>query len=145
MFKPIITRILILINIIVHVVVSLIGFEDEAKVNQIYQKFGLVPISFIEGNFFQPFTSLFLHYPYFPLHILLNMIGLWSFGGMLERQIGHLRFFWLYLISGLFSSLFVIIIPFLFGSYQDLSRPTVGASGALMGLLGAGGCLISKF
>ncbi len=134
---PKVTRIIIVINVIVHLYVTFLGSTSDASVDSFYQKFGLVPLSFIEGSIFQPFTALFLHYPFFPFHLLINMLGLWSFGSMLERQIGSLAFFWLYFISGLFSSLFVVLIPFLFGSYQDISRPTVGASGALMGLLGA--------
>ena len=134
---PIVTRIIISLNIFIHLYITYLTFGSPEEISSFYEKFGLVPIAFIEGKVYQPITSLFLHYPYFPLHLLVNMIGLWSFGSMLERQIGSLKFFWLYFISGLFSSLFVIIIPFLFGTYQTLTQPTVGASGALMGLLGA--------
>ena len=46
-------------------------------------------------------TSMFLHAPNSLLHILFNMIALYSVGPVLERMIGHWRFLGLYVISGL--------------------------------------------
>ena len=46
-------------------------------------------------------TSMFLHAPNSLLHILFNMIALYSVGPVLERMIGHWRFWGLYVISGL--------------------------------------------
>ncbi len=130
------TYTLLFTNIAIYIIVSLIGFSNDDFIRSVYENFALNPISFIEGAFWQPITSMFLHSPSFPLHLLVNMIALWSFGSLLERLLGMSRFLWLYFVSGLFASSLVIFIPYLFGSYQVLARSTVGASGALMGLLG---------
>lgn len=134
---PSATYLLVFINIAIYIYVSFLGYNDDSYMNMLYEKFGLVPIEFMQGAFWQPLTSLFLHFPYVPIHLLVNMIGLWSFGTFVERQLGTLRFLFLYFISGLFGSIFVIGIPYISGSQIDLARSTVGASGALMGLLGA--------
>ena len=134
---PPITRTLLVLNVGIYVYLTFVGFSNDDAIRSIYEDFGLVPISFLEGSFWQPLTSMFLHFPYFPLHLFVNMLGLWSFGSFLERQIGSTRFLWLYIIAGLCGSLLVIFVPYSLDSYADMARPTVGASGALMGLLGA--------
>ena len=134
---PLITRSLLLLNVGIYLYLTFIGFADDERIRSIYEDFGLVPLSFLEGSFWQPLSSMFLHFPYFPLHLFVNMLGLWSFGSFLEKAIGPVRFLWLYLIAGLFGSLFVVFIPYALDLYESMTRPTVGASGALMGLLGA--------
>lgn len=94
-----------------------------------FSVFGLVPVSFWDGALWQPLTSMFLHGGL--LHLLMNMIALWSIGSLLEFQLGGKKFFGLYMVSGLAGALFVVL--FQAGSYV----PTVGASGAIAGLLGA--------
>lgn len=133
---PPITRILLILNVGIYVYLTFLRFSNEDSIRSIYESFGLVPIDFLEGSFWQPLTSMFLHYPYFPLHLMVNMLGLWSLGSFLERQIGSTRFLWLYTLAGLFASLLVVFVPYSLDSYEDMARPTVGASGALMGLLG---------
>ena len=54
-------------------------------------------------------TSMFLHAPNSLLHILFNMIALYSVGPVLERMIGHWRFLGLYVISGLGGSLGLMV------------------------------------
>ena len=92
--------------------------------------FGLVPAAFWQGAIWQPVTSMFLHAPGL-LHILGNMLGLWSLGSMLERGIGSSRYLWLYMISGLTGALLVVLAD------PGSMRATIGASGAVLGLLGA--------
>ena len=131
------TYTLLLVNIGIFAVVFASGFWDRGLVEDVYSLFGLIPAKFLEGAFWQPFTSLFLHYPFSPFHILCNMIGLWSFGATLERSIGTVRFLFLYFISGLSGSLFVVLLSMLLGSPQEMILPTVGSSGSIAGLLGA--------
>ncbi len=133
---PIITRSLLIINTTIYLCIAVLSFSDNDLVRSIYETFGLIPVSFLDGFFWQPLTSLFLHFPHSPLHLIVNMIGLWSFGSFIERQIGSSNFSWLYFISGLSGSLLVIFVPYFMGSYQAMVQPTVGASGALIGLLG---------
>jgi membrane associated rhomboid family serine protease len=75
---------------------------------------------------YQPFTSMFLHASI--IHILFNMIMLWSFGNQLEQIIGTKKFLFIYFLSGLVSG----ILWMFFGT-----SAAVGASGALCGLLAA--------
>lgn len=72
-------------------------------------------------------TTLFVHANF--LHILFNMWSVYVFGSMLERQLGRGRFIALYFISGIGGSVAVSVLAPL--------TPTVGASGAIFGLLGA--------
>src|SRR5205814_6194725 len=62
--------------------------------------------------------------------LLLNMLALWWFGSALERRIGSGRFLAIYLVSGLAGSAGALML--------DPTTPTVGASGAIFGILGAG-------
>jgi len=80
------------------------------------------------GDWWRLITAAFLHYG--PFHLLLNMLALWWFGSLLERRIGSGRFLLLYLVSGLAGSAGALIL--------DPTTPTVGASGAIFGILGAG-------
>src|SRR5437660_4428455 len=73
-------------------------------------------------------TAAFLHYG--PLHLLLNMLALYWFGTLLEQRIGSGKYLLLYVVSGLAGSAGALIL--------DPLVPTVGASGAIFGILGAG-------
>lgn len=78
-------------------------------------------------------TSLFLHAPNL-MHILFNMIALWSVGPMLERLMGHWRYLALYLISGLGGSAGMMVWARV---TADWAVAAYGASGALFGLFAA--------
>jgi membrane associated rhomboid family serine protease len=75
------------------------------------------------------FGSMFLHGGY--LHIGMNMLFLWVFGDNVEDRMGHLRYLFFYLACGLLAGL----VHALFNMTSDI--PTVGASGAISGVLGA--------
>jgi membrane associated rhomboid family serine protease len=87
---------------------------------------GLIGVA--HGEWWRLLTSAFLHYG--PFHLLLNMLALWWFGSALERRIGSGRFIALYLVSGVAGSAGALLL--------DPTTPTVGASGAIFGILGAG-------
>jgi membrane associated rhomboid family serine protease len=91
--------------------------------------FALWPLA--SGNFFpwQVLTYTFLHGSFG--HLFFNMLGLWMFGGELERLWGQKRFIQFLVASALAAALVQIIWTMLQGSRW----PTVGASGALFGLL----------
>jgi membrane associated rhomboid family serine protease len=80
------------------------------------------------GDWWRLITAAFLHYG--PLHLLLNMLALYWFGSLLEQRIGSGKFLLLYLVSGLAGSAGALLL--------DPTTPTVGASGAIFGILGAG-------
>jgi len=107
--------------------------QGPGAVEDFISMFGLLPSAFRNGAVWQPITALFLHDGrfIFPIHILVNMVGIWSLGKVLEGTIGSARFAWLSFFSGATGSLFVIFIQ------PDITHPTIGASGVLCGLLGA--------
>ena len=102
--------------------------------------FGLVPEGVTRGlRIWQPFTYLFVHdlldKP--PLHLLLNMFMLWMFGRELEILWGKRRFYIYYFLTGVGAgliSLLVKTIPVFFG-HAPSDVPTIGASGAIFGIL----------
>ena len=80
-----------------------------------------------DGQWYRVITSVFFHTA--PLHIAMNMWSLWVLGPPLERLLGRWRFLALYLVSGLAgSALILVAAPY---------TATLGASGAIFGLLGA--------
>lgn len=80
------------------------------------------------GAWWQILTSMFSHVE--PLHIAFNMIALYFLGPQLEAILGRARFLALYLVSGVTGG---VAVMFLSNSYSS----TLGASGAIFGLLGA--------
>jgi membrane associated rhomboid family serine protease len=74
-------------------------------------------------------TSMFMHASW--MHILGNMLYLWIFGDNIEDRIGHARFLAFYLVCGLAASAAHIMVG------TDSIIPSLGASGAIAGVLGA--------
>jgi membrane associated rhomboid family serine protease len=80
-----------------------------------------------DGAPWQLVTSMFTHVDIW--HIGFNMLALWFLGPQLEVAIGRLRFLALYLLSGLAGSALVYW-------WTPVTTPTIGASGAIFGLMG---------
>ena len=100
--------------------------------------FGLVPAGVIPGlRIWQPFTYLFLHDPTTIWHVFMNMFVLWMFGRELELVWGKNRFLKYYFITGVGAGIINVLVktvPALFGrGFSDV--PTIGASGAIFGVL----------
>src|SRR5580704_6986601 len=74
-------------------------------------------------------TSMFLHGGW--MHLLGNMLFLWVFGGSVEETLGHIQYFIFYFICGIGSA--VVHTALNWGS----KVPTIGASGAISGIMGA--------
>jgi membrane associated rhomboid family serine protease len=72
---------------------------------------------------------MFMHGGWF--HLAGNLLFLWVFGDNVEHRIGHLLFLAFYLVAGLVASLAQILVD------PDSIIPTLGASGAISGVLGA--------
>jgi membrane associated rhomboid family serine protease len=75
------------------------------------------------------FTSMFLHAGW--LHIIFNMWALWIFGDNVEDRLGHVRFLIFYLLCGFIAALVDVLVNL------HSAVPTIGASGAIAGVLGA--------
>jgi len=78
-------------------------------------------------------TSIFMHGSI--AHIFGNMIFLWIFGDNIENKIGHLRYLIFYLVCGILASAAHVYSAYFLE--QNLLIPTLGASGAISGVLGA--------
>jgi membrane associated rhomboid family serine protease len=104
--------------------------------------FGLVPLGPIPGlRIWQPFTYIFLHGGL--LHLLLNMLWLWMFGRELELVWGKRRFLNFFFLCGVGAGLIEIVvktIPMFWGN-RPSDVPTIGASGAIFGILMANAVL----
>ncbi len=74
-------------------------------------------------------TSMFLHASW--LHLIANMWALWIFGDNIEDYLGHFRYLIFYLMSGVGAALLHIFFN------QGSQIPSVGASGAIAGVMGA--------
>lgn len=77
-------------------------------------------------------TSMFMHGGW--AHLGGNLLYLWVFGDNLENRMGHLRYLSFYLLTGIIASLAHVFTTFIFG--QDMLTPSLGASGAISGVLG---------
>lgn len=93
----------------------------------------LNPESILYKFYFWTFlTSMFMHGGIF--HLFVNMLSLFFVGSLIERILGRKRYFWFYIVSGLFAGILFVVSPFVFP--QDWGTYAVGASGALFGLVG---------
>jgi membrane associated rhomboid family serine protease len=86
----------------------------------------------VQGEYWRLFTALFLHGGF--THLLFNVFALYVLGPPLERSIGTLRFAMCYLISGLASSAGVVALTVI--GVVEVAQ-LVGASGSIMGIVGA--------
>jgi membrane associated rhomboid family serine protease len=135
---PHITRILIVANFLAFIPLLLYTFFSEDTsvnlfANWIYDSFAMVPAEIIQGkNLHTLFTSLFLHADIF--HIGGNMLYLYIFGDNIEDFLGHIRFLLFYFVCGLVADLAHILT---ITSSAGLQIPTLGASGAISGVMGA--------
>ncbi|MGH3004192.1 MAG: rhomboid family intramembrane serine protease [Gaiellaceae bacterium] len=80
-------------------------------------------------------SGMFLHASW--LHILGNMLFLWIFGNNVEDVMGRVRFLVFYFAAGFAAALTQTIVTLHYAGVDSASIPTVGASGAVAGVLGA--------
>src|SRR5437870_13503182 len=130
---PVVTVALIAVNVLV--------FLHEQALGPYLEKFvfayGLVPrrLVFWPGDPLDParylplITSMFWHGGW--LHLIGNMLYLWIFGDNVEDRLGHGRFLFFYVGCGLVAALTQVALS------PESTVPTVGASGAIAGVLGA--------
>ena len=135
---PHVTRILILVNTIVFVLVMYFAlFVDESTavpfLNSLFDNFTMLPYDILQSrNLHTLFTSMFMHADIF--HIGGNLLFLYVFGDNVEDAFGHIRFLLFYLVCGLVADIIHILS---LTSPGELLIPTLGASGAISGVLGA--------
>jgi membrane associated rhomboid family serine protease len=116
---------------------TLVGlFFGAAGILWINHHLGLVPMAVVPGlRIWQPFTYIFLHGGLW--HLLINLLVLWMFGTDIERVWGARKFYKYFFICGVGAGLIDVAaswIPVAFGAGPP-TIPTVGASGAIFGVL----------
>ena len=122
--EPTLTYVLIGVNVALW-----LGFQLSSSGGaEIYNSAALSRAGLREGQVWEVVTSGFLHAPGF-LHIFFNMLSLYILGGLLEPAIGRLRFGLIYAVSLLAGAFGALL-------FQPQGA-TVGASGAIFGLMGA--------
>jgi membrane associated rhomboid family serine protease len=104
------------------------------------QLFGVIPASVVTGWVWQPVTYMVLHSPTDPLHLLLNLLFIWMFGGELERHWGSRGFLRYFIVCGAGAGVFITLWGFVVGAQNTT---TIGASGALFGLIIAFGMIFA--
>ena len=123
--------------IMVNVLAFLLELSLGSGVNRLVYFFGIIPARYTTphmpttlDSFLIPiFVSMFLHGGW--LHLLGNMLFLFVFGRSIEDRFGHLRFAAIYFLSGFGGALVHIL------TNAGSRVPTIGASGAIAGVLGA--------
>ena len=123
--KPILTWILIAVNLGIF-----FGTWFSGKLEEVVLAYGMKPNEVLAGRELHTlFTSMFLHGGI--LHVLGNVWYLWIFGDNIEDVLGKARFIGFYFATGLVASLAHAL------ANAGSSIPTIGASGAIAGVLGA--------
>jgi membrane associated rhomboid family serine protease len=103
--------------------------QDDRAILQFYYDYALIPALVSEGQGFTGFlTSMFLHGGW--MHLLGNMLFLFIFGDNMEDEMGHIGFTLFYLAAGLGAGVIHYV------SAPGSPVPTVGASGAIAGVMG---------
>jgi membrane associated rhomboid family serine protease len=132
-----VTRILIALNVLVFLVNLSQGSSLGRVDDDLFYDFALVGraldfdgtlVGVAEGEWWRMLTAAFLHGNI--LHLGLNMLMLWWIGTPMEETLGRARFLGVYFVSALAGSAGALVL-------SEPAQPTVGASGAIFGLLGA--------
>ena len=140
-FAPLINYVLIAINILVFVFLQGMGSNE-----QFTYAYSTVPAEILTGNdiatkglqptpvpvYFTLLTSMFMHGSC--AHLGGNMLFLWIFGDNIENRQGHSRYLIFYLVCGIIASLSHVFITG--ASSPNSLIPSLGASGAISGVLG---------
>jgi membrane associated rhomboid family serine protease len=133
---PLVTIGLVVLNVLAFLLE--LSQPSEGALQSFIQAWGVVPREYAAATDLSPtiplpywttlLTSMFLHGGW--MHLGGNMLYLWIFGDNIERLVGHLRFLTFYLLCG-----FAAGLAHIFFSLNSVI-PTVGASGAISGVLG---------
>jgi len=140
--KPFVNWLLIIVNVLVFIFLQGSGNDI-----QFTYAFSTVPAEIIQGRdiasgYLEPtpipvygtlITSMFMHGGW--AHLLGNMLYLWVFGDNIENRLGHSRYLGFYLVCGILASLSHVFATSAL-SPQHLYIPSLGASGAISGILG---------
>lgn len=126
---PFVTYLIIAINVLLFLFEVSLGDQD---LSAFLKNFGLVPEDFLQQfgpyQVFTLFSCMFLHGGW--MHLISNMWALFIFGDNIEDKLGHFGYFIFYLLCGVCAGLTQVFMS------QGSAVPTIGASGAIAGVLG---------
>jgi membrane associated rhomboid family serine protease/Flp pilus assembly protein TadD len=122
-----VTQALLALNLLVFVTMAVQGIALDPPTQALLDRGANYAPLTLGGQPWRLVTALFLHNGF--LHIFFNMWCLWDLGGLCESLYGHVTFALVYLISGIGSSLASV--------WWHPAIPSVGASGAVFGIVGA--------
>lgn len=120
---PVVTYTLIAINILIFLLGIIFNMQD--TLINLFANYG--PLVTENHQYYRLFTSMFMHANF--LHIAFNMYALYLLGSQAEGFFGKTKFLTIYILSGLSGSLLSILL--------NQGAVSVGASGAIFGILGA--------
>ncbi|MBC7235132.1 MAG: rhomboid family intramembrane serine protease [Chloroflexi bacterium] len=127
---PLVTVIFIAINTLVFIYQLTLS---EADLQRFFLSAAIIPARVTQspdlGALWSIITSMFLHGG--TMHIIGNMLYLWIFGDNIEELFGALLYIFFYLLSGIVAAAAQVLV------YPTSTTPTLGASGAVAGVLGA--------
>ena len=125
--EPYVTYLLIAINVAMFPLTNTLHGGIGGTLTRLGDHLALYGPAVANGQNYRLITAAFVHYGL--LHLALNMYALYLIGGILERYVGSVRFLAIYVVSALAGSFGALLIT--------PHAPTVGASGAIFGLMGA--------
>lgn len=130
-YFTILNGVIVIINIIIFLIVDLtdssLNTEWMLKCGAMYE-----PYVTEKGQYYRLVTSMFLHFGI--SHLFNNMLVLWFIGGTLEKLAGHIRYIFIYFLSGILAGSISMGYDIIAGSTPPVSA---GASGAVFGVTGA--------
>ena len=126
--QPVVTLFLIVVNLVAYIGYTSV-LDGDAALGNFYADWAMIPARISSGNgYYTLITSIFMHGGL--LHLGGNILFLWVFGDNLEDELGHIGFLFFYLTCGIIASVAQIAAA----PYSPI--PTVGASGAIAGVMG---------
>jgi len=127
------TNILILTCVGVFVYETYLNFTSPTLLSSLFSTYGFSWSNIMAGKIWTFLTSIFLHGG--ADHLVLNMIGLFFFGRVIEEELGWKKTLLIFLGGALLGNFFVLFANAI--GLMSATIPTIGASGAIFGLLGA--------
>lgn len=134
---PFVNYVLLAVNVLVYFAYQIhkeqLPGGNVVYVTHVPDAYALVPASWNQ-NLLALLTSMFLHAD--PMHLFGNMIFLWIAGDNVEDRLGHVAYVLFYLAAGVAGAAGHIVYAVAAGG-ETATTPTIGASGAISGVLGA--------
>lgn len=132
-FTPGVTLVLVS-NVVTHIALFLARLADPDAFQSLFRALALIPNEAFQGEVWRFVTMMFVHDPRSFFHILMNMLLLYSLGPWVERALALRSFLVLYFVAGISGSLLYSLWAAIF---SDPATPTIGASGAVFGVMAA--------